>query len=113
MIKEENKYKLIGSRIKEARELKGISQLELAKAIGYESATAISLFEAGARKVSIEDLEKISEVLLNDINYFLGYENMKIDLEYALRANKELSLEDKIDILEFIEFIKKRNKKKK
>ena len=39
--------KLIGIRIKEAREAVGISQKALADAVGFESATAISLIEAG------------------------------------------------------------------
>lgn len=113
MIKKDNKYKLIGNKIKEARELKKMSQLKLAKSIGYESATAISLFESGARRISIEDLEKIAKILLKDINYFLGYDNKNIDMEYALRVNKKLSIEDKEEILNFIEYIKSKNKKRK
>ncbi len=49
----ETKYKFIGNKIKEARESEGLSQMELAKHLGYESATAISLIEAGERKVSV------------------------------------------------------------
>lgn len=111
MIKGNNKYELIGSKIKEARESKKMSQLELAKLIGYESATAISLLESGARRISIEDLEKIAKILLKDLNYFLDYNNKNIDFEYALRADKKLSIDDKEEILNFIEYIKSKKKK--
>ena len=41
-----DRYKFIGARIKEAREALSMSQKSLAEALGYESATAISLIES-------------------------------------------------------------------
>ena len=64
----------IGFQIKTAREEAGISQLELAKVLGFESATAISLVESGERKITADNLEKIANTLHLDINYFLGRE---------------------------------------
>ena len=37
----------IGKKLREAREKAGLSQAQLAKEMGYESATAVSLIEAG------------------------------------------------------------------
>lgn len=66
-----NKYKLIGSKIKEARErVADLSQKYLAEELGFESATAISLIESGDRKVS--------NVFAEDIRFILGYEIERI-----------------------------------
>lgn len=100
--------KLIGIRIKEAREAVGISQKALADAVGFESATAISLIEAGERKVRVEDLEKMAKALERDIKYFIGQEDRPIDVRVAVRATKDLSEKDKNAILRFIELAKKK-----
>ena len=104
MKKDTSKYKIIGSKIKELREKAGISQEELAKKIGFGSATAISLIEAGQRKVSIIDLEKIADFLKCNLDLLLGYEKQKSDIKYVLRSQKNISHEDKQKILNFIEF---------
>lgn len=72
MIDEKQKYKLIGARIKEIRQEKGISQKDLATEVGFDSATSISLIESGDRKISIVDLEKTAQFLNEDLNSFLG-----------------------------------------
>lgn len=103
----EDKNKFIGSKIREAREAAQKSQKDLADAIGFESATAISLIEAGERKVKVEDLEKISDFLHRDIKFFLGIEE-KQDIRFALRADDNLSKQDQDEILSFIDFVKKK-----
>ena len=82
-----------------------MSQKYLAEAIGYESATAISLIEAGERKVSIVDLDKIAKILNQNVDYFLGTEK-KIDFLYALRTDKELTGKEQKNVLDFVDFIK-------
>ena len=94
--------KEIGRRLREARDSAGLSQAELAKALGYESATAVSLIEAGERKFKIEDLQKAAELFHRDIGYFLGHDVLKMDVKVALRADKDLSEEDKKAVLHFI-----------
>lgn len=102
----------IGKRIKEARDSAGLSQADLAKAWGYESATAVSLIEAGERKLKAEDLRKVAKILQRGIGYFLGEEVPKLDVKVALRADEDLSDEDKKAVLHFIELAKKRHEKK-
>lgn len=102
-----DKNKLIGQKIKEAREAAGKSQKDLAEILGFESATAISLIESGERKVKVEDLEKITEFLHKDIKFFLGIEE-KSDVRFALRADKDLTKKDQDEILRFIDFVKKK-----
>ena len=108
-----DRFIFIGKKIKEARELMGWFQKELAEAVGFETSTAISLIEAGERRVAINDLEKIADVLHQNLKYFLG-EDEKTNFRFALRANKDLSQKDKERILDFIDFIKsKRNERRR
>lgn len=107
-MKIEEQRKLIGARIKEARERSGMSQIELAEKIGFNSATAVSLMESGDRKTPAEVLDKIADVLHRDINFFLGKEAKQVDFGMALRADKKLSKSDQERILEFIDFVKSR-----
>jgi transcriptional regulator with XRE-family HTH domain len=101
----------IGDRLREAREKAGLSQGQLAKELGYESATAISLIEAGDRKLKAKDLQKVAEFLHQPIGYFLGQILPPLDIKVALRADKELTDEDKKAVLYFIELAKKRHGK--
>jgi len=105
----ENNYKSIGLKIKEAREFANMSQKDLADKIGYESATAISLLESGERKVSIGDLQKMSDIFKLDIKFFLGQKEKKPDFLFALRADKSLTQSEQDQILNFIDFVKKQN----
>lgn len=102
------KYELIGVQIRKAREAGQMSQQELADALGYDSATAISLFEAGKRKVTITDLEKIANLFHTDIKHLLGQDAPKPDVKFALRADADLGPEDEKEILNFINFVKNR-----
>jgi transcriptional regulator with XRE-family HTH domain len=102
----------IGERLREAREKAGLSQAQLAKALEYESATAVSLIEAGDRKLKAKDLQKVAEFLHQPIGYFLGQAGVIPDVKVALRADKELTEEDKAAVLYFIELAKKRRHEK-
>jgi transcriptional regulator with XRE-family HTH domain len=111
MMKSEDRYRLIGQRIREARTKKGWSQKTLAEKLGFESATAISLIEAGERRPSVELLEKIADQLDRDIGFLLGKELDEANLRVALRSQKDLSKEDKQMILHFVELARKREKR--
>ncbi len=105
----ENKAKTIGGRIRLARESASYSQVGLARAVGFESGTAISLIENDERKVTVENLQRIAQVLHRDIKFFLGIDvDQVLDVKVALRADKDLTLEDQNAILHIIELAKKR-----
>ncbi|MBP6948719.1 MAG: helix-turn-helix transcriptional regulator [Candidatus Pacebacteria bacterium] len=104
-----NKAQSIGIQIKIAREEAGMSQMELAKVLGFESATAISLVEAGERKITADNLEKIAEALHRDIYFFLGRDSKYTpDVKVALRADKNISETAKKTILNILEMDKKK-----
>lgn len=111
-MKNENLNIKIGQRLREAREKAGLSQAQLAKELGYESATAVSLIEAGERRFKAEDFRKAAEVLHQTIGYFLGQETSPMDIKVALRADKDLTDDDKKAVLYFIELAKKRHEKR-
>lgn len=104
-----NKAQFIGTQIRTAREAKEMSQKTLADAVGFESATAISLIEKGERRLRVEDLEKITKALDRDIGYFLGHEEKTIDIKVALRADKDIPDSDKKVIARIIELAKQDN----
>lgn len=69
----------IGAKIKKAREEKFLSQAGLGARLGL-TATAINYYEKGKRKISIDDLLRLSEVLDKPVLYFLpGVEKQKDD----------------------------------
>jgi transcriptional regulator with XRE-family HTH domain len=108
MKNQENKAQFIGGQIKIAREAKGCSQLDLAKSLGFESSTAISLIESGERKVTVENLERIANFLNKDIKFFIGQDesNRIVDVKVALRADKDLTKEDQDALIRFIDLAK-------
>lgn len=55
-------YKLIGKQIHTMRNARNMSQSELSKKIGKSSPGYISFIEAGKRRISIEDLCKLSGI---------------------------------------------------
>ncbi len=92
---ENQKYVEIGKRIKEARDQEGLTQSELGSRLGYKSPTFMSLIEDGKRKVRIDDLEKIAEMLHRDLNYFLqGEMTSAPTVKMALRSDKSLNQDD-------------------
>ncbi|CUU39144.1 MULTISPECIES: helix-turn-helix domain-containing protein [Helicobacter] len=71
----DNAYRIIGLNVKKARELKGLTQLELSLAIGHKSVSVVSCAEIYHKKqhFNIEHLLKIAQVLeVNIQNFFEG-----------------------------------------
>ena len=66
-------HKRIGTKVQKLRRAKGLTQLELAGAIGHTTTTIISQAEIGSKKhFNIEQLFKISKVLECDIVEFFS-----------------------------------------
>ena len=60
----------VANNIRLARQSIGMSQIKLAKLIGYSSATAISLMETNSRGIDIDKLWLISKITETPINDF-------------------------------------------
>ncbi|MEX0748869.1 MAG: helix-turn-helix transcriptional regulator [Candidatus Saccharimonadales bacterium] len=108
-----NRYKKIGGRIRDARIRVGLTQQQLAEAVGYKSSTAISLIESGERRVQINELEEIGRKLSVTIGYLLDGEvaSEHKDVSIALRADEDLSEEDVKGVMNYIEWMKSQRKK--
>lgn len=88
---------MIGNKIKELREKKGLTQKELAEEIGVAQST-IAMIESGKNKGSIKTLAKIA-------NYF------NVSIDYLTTTEEKLSLA--IDSLENIHKLAKEGVKQK
>ena len=55
--------KIVGEILRAHREKAGMTQLELARKIGYDTPQFISLFERGLSKVPVKTIGKISAIL--------------------------------------------------
>ena len=108
-------YKEIGRRIKKARENASLSQDEFGKLLGGYSPTAISLYEQGERKISLELLSVMAQVLKITLQEFVeGYTEESPSIQTALRADKDLQNDTDIQnqIVDYIEFLKQKKAKK-
>lgn len=112
-----NRQEIIGKKIKELRELQGVSQEALGKKTGY-SAMGISYFEKGLRGLKITDLEKIAKALNVDISVFLGvFEISGKSSTIFLRSTEDVTEEAKEETIKTVndfdthlrEIIAKRN----
>lgn len=77
----------LGERIKEARKSKGLTQEELANLLGITT-RGLQNYESGRRKVSIDKLIQISEILKVPIGRLITIEPVEknIDKEIYLKA---------------------------
>lgn len=103
--------------IESAREVKGISQRELAKLTGISRSTLNDLINGKIKKVDIDDLRKIAETLDMSLQKLLkvaGYDEMslyfhthKMKDKYADKSSKDLKelieqyKESETDLLQF------------
>lgn len=62
--------KVLGKKIREAREEKGITQKKLGSVLGY-SPMGISHFENGIRELKMTDIQKMAEYFGKNISFFL------------------------------------------
>ena len=62
--------KVLGKRIREAREDKDITQKELGAVLGY-SPMGISHFENGIRELKISDIQKLCAYFGKEMSFFL------------------------------------------
>ena len=103
--------------LREIRKKNNLSMKKLAELIGMAEST-LSLYESGKREPDNQTLLKLSEVLNCSIDYLLGNSDEPKTLDeqldgisFALNSEtKELTDEQKQDVLNFVRFIKSQNK---
>ncbi|MEX2193863.1 MAG: XRE family transcriptional regulator [Thermoleophilaceae bacterium] len=75
----------VGRRIREAREAAGLSQVELAAALG-KTQTAVSQWEGGKRAPALDDLVQISETTGNDVRELMPPSSPREPVHMLMRA---------------------------
>ena len=102
----------IGSRLRELRKNRGLTQANLARQIGIQQSD-LSRMEKGAYRVSIDNLFKILGVFDLDLADFFGDQQDKTELQKqpltredmkVLHLLRELSPEGRAEVQEFLEF---------
>lgn len=101
----------LGTRLKKAREYLGLTQDDVAKLMGV-SRVIITNIETGTRKVSAEELSKLSKIYGWKMEELLEGEKEEKNIPMFARSFGELSKEDQEEIINLIKF-KKMYKDKK
>ena len=101
----------IATRLKEARVLAGLSQVQAADKLGLQR-PAISEIEAGKRKVSAEEVIQFANLYKVDTSWLLlreeeGDEYMNEQLKFAARELSKLSQEDVKKLLDVLKILPK------
>ncbi|NQU83364.1 MAG: helix-turn-helix transcriptional regulator [Parcubacteria group bacterium] len=99
--------KRIGENIKKLREKLKLSQGELAKNVGKQTATYIAFIEKGERNITTVDLMAIAKQLGATVASLIGEEKIKsTTFKEALRASKDLTPSDRNKMEHYFDYIK-------
>ena len=109
-----NDRKAMGDRLREAREYLGFSQEEVAAYLEVPR-SALSLIEAGTRKVDALELKKLAGLYKRPVVYFTGEEGEEDygeEVAHLARKARELSPEDRAELSRFADFLRAKNQSK-
>jgi transcriptional regulator with XRE-family HTH domain len=100
----------LGERLREAREYVGLSQEQVAAALGIPR-PSVSGMETGKRKVSTIELQELARLYKRPYSYFLGEEDeewqaAEESARALFRAAKGLSDRDREQVMRFAEFLR-------
>ena len=98
----ENEFKVLGRKVKFLRMEKGISQTDMAEAIGL-SQTNLSNMESGRTAITTQNLFKMREVLGCKMkDFFSDFDNEVSDKQENSNAKSTIELEDALNILRLL-----------
>jgi len=96
----------LAERIRSERQYIGLSQADVATALGIPRA-AVSALETGRRRVSGLELKRLSELFGTSVDRLVGHSKAEDATTTALfRAAKNLSEDDRQQVLRFAEFLR-------
>ena len=102
-----NDHQIVAARLREAREVIGLTQGDVATALGIQRTSVVAL-EAGRRNVSGLELRRLARLYRRDVGWLLGDEIPAADeaSQSALyRATASLTADDKEQVLRFAQFL--------
>lgn len=100
---------VVGQRLRSARETLGLTQEDVASALGIPRTSMISM-EAGKRNVTALELRRLARLYRRSVAWILGEEpdeaeQASAEDEALFRATSELSAEDREQVLKFAQFL--------
>ena len=112
MIEHEEKRRQIASRLRISRETAGLTQGQVAKALGWHRPT-VSEIEAGRRRVSAEELASLAEMYGANVPWIVGEEEEHSSraahrVRLAARELSKLQGEDLDRVLQLIQALRVR-----
>ena len=100
----------MAQRLREAREYVGLSQEEVAQALGM-SRPAVTNIETGNRKVEAVELDKLATLYRQSVTFLLSGEDavgaVPVQVQFLARAVKGLSRKDLEEVARFASFLKR------
>lgn len=78
----------IGTRIRELRLKRNMSQEHLASLVGYKSRTTINKIESGVNDVPRNKVEAFAKALDTTTDYIMGFENSPV-LQMMIKQNQD------------------------
>lgn len=100
-----NEHRVVGVRLRDARLAAGLTQAEVAEALGLSRPT-LAAVEKGTRKITGLELRRLARLYQRDVAWLLGEEDPDVTADGALhRATANLSDVDKEQVLRFAEFL--------
>jgi transcriptional regulator with XRE-family HTH domain len=108
--------KVLGARIRELRNKKGMTQKDLASLLGVTDA-AIGMWENGRREPDAERIKRMANIFCVTTDYLLGQESPQKQVIPTIAAKMpegwdELTPEAQKDVEEFIKFVRQKYGKK-
>lgn len=104
---EADEHRLVGSRLREAREVLGLTQGDVADALSIPR-TSVNAMEAGKRKVTGLELRRLARLYRRDVGWLLGEDDDSVGAESdaaLFRATAHLTNEDREQVLRFAQFL--------
>lgn len=108
----DEEQKVLGRKLKEAREYLNLSQQFVTAATGIPR-TAVSEIERGQRRVDSLELRKLARVYRMPVSHFLGDEVGPVETTAVLgRVLEDLPAEDQQEVLTFAQFLTARRSRR-
>lgn len=101
-----DELKVLSRRVKKIRLAQGVSQTDMAKAIGV-SQTNLSNMEAGRTAITIQNLFKIQKVFGCKMkDFFVDFDSeVVVEVKHDGAANCSIELEDAVNILKLLKAV--------
>jgi transcriptional regulator with XRE-family HTH domain len=99
-----NEHRVVGARLRDARLAMGLTQADVADALGLSRPT-LAAVEKGTRKITGLELRRLARLYQRDVAWLLGEESEASAGSALHRATANLTEADKEQVLRFAEFL--------